>query len=125
MLRQYNAPHQQGGHNPLGVGVIPTGAIFYLQDDHVLRRGDKPICRAPWQVVGWLPRRIEATRRSEDGKWRPSFNSRPMTTAIVKSLRDGRTAYVSAHMLEVHEDIGLRADPSDYPDKPNLDLWRR
>lgn len=125
MLRQYNAQRQMGGHNPLGVGIIPTGAIFYLQDDQLLRRGDKPICRTPWQVVGWLPRRIEASRRSDDGQWLPSFNSRPMSTAIVKSLRDGRTAHVSAHALEVHEDFGLRIDGCDYPDKPNLDLWRR
>ena len=33
MLRQYHAPRRQGGDNPLGVGTIALGAVFYLQDD--------------------------------------------------------------------------------------------
>ncbi len=52
MIRQYGAHRSMGGHNPLRVGVIPTGAIFYLQDDVWWRdrfRG-KPVCRTPWIV---------------------------------------------------------------------------
>ncbi|HME24139.1 MAG TPA: hypothetical protein VKI44_22870 [Acetobacteraceae bacterium] len=33
MIREYHAQRRQGGHNPLGIGVIPAGAIFYLQPD--------------------------------------------------------------------------------------------
>lgn len=38
-----------GGYNPLRVGVIPVGAIFYAQDDGWWRGRDhdKPVCRAP------------------------------------------------------------------------------
>ena len=32
MMRQYGAHRRMGGHNPLGVGVIAVGSIFYLQD---------------------------------------------------------------------------------------------
>jgi hypothetical protein len=49
MIRQYHAQRRRGVANPLGVGVIPAGAIFYLQDpgwwrDHY--RG-APMCRNP------------------------------------------------------------------------------
>lgn len=33
MLRQYHAQRRQGGDNPLGVGTVALGSIFYLQDD--------------------------------------------------------------------------------------------
>ena len=33
MIRQYFAHRRRGGCNPLGVGVIPVGAIFYIQDE--------------------------------------------------------------------------------------------
>ena len=56
MIRQYKAQRFKGGQNPLRIGVIPVGAIFYLQDDHWWReryRG-KPICREPWIVTAFL-----------------------------------------------------------------------
>jgi hypothetical protein len=33
VIRQYFAHRRCGGCNPLGVGVIPVGAIFYIQDE--------------------------------------------------------------------------------------------
>ena len=33
MIRQYLAHTRRGGCNPLGVGVTPVGAIFYIQDE--------------------------------------------------------------------------------------------
>ena len=33
MIRKYYAQRRQGGDNPLGVGIIPVGAIFYLQNE--------------------------------------------------------------------------------------------
>ena len=30
MIRQYHAQRRRGGHNPLGVGVIAVGSIFYV-----------------------------------------------------------------------------------------------
>jgi hypothetical protein len=32
MIRQYGGHRRRGGINPLGVGVIATGSIFYLQN---------------------------------------------------------------------------------------------
>jgi len=32
MIRQYGGQRRQGGANPLGVGVIATGSIYYLLD---------------------------------------------------------------------------------------------
>lgn len=32
MIRQYRAHRRRGGANPLGVGVIAAGSIYYLQD---------------------------------------------------------------------------------------------
>ena len=31
MIRQYKAPRRRGGYNPLGVGVIAVGSIYYLR----------------------------------------------------------------------------------------------
>jgi hypothetical protein len=33
MIRQYYAPRSRGGDNPLRVGIISSGAIFYLLDE--------------------------------------------------------------------------------------------
>jgi len=38
MIRQYGAQHCQGGDNPLRVGVVAAGSIFYLQDGAPVRR---------------------------------------------------------------------------------------
>ncbi len=54
MIRQYGAQRSQGGDNPLRVGVIATGSIFYLQEDAFFRdrHGGTAVCRAPWVVEG-------------------------------------------------------------------------
>jgi hypothetical protein len=52
MIRQYYAQRCRAGDNPLRIGVIPSGAIFYIQDNGWWRdryRG-APICRHPWNV---------------------------------------------------------------------------
>lgn len=38
MIRQYGAQRCQGGDNPLRVGVIAVGSLFYLQDGAPVRR---------------------------------------------------------------------------------------
>ena len=48
MIRQYFAPRCRGGSNPLRVGVIATGSIYYLQDEsYFVSVG----CSAPFQPV--------------------------------------------------------------------------
>jgi hypothetical protein len=52
MIRQYRARRRRGGVNPLGVGVIATGSIYYLQDRGFFhdRFGGWLVCRNPWIV---------------------------------------------------------------------------
>lgn len=52
MMRQYGAQRCRGGDNPLRVGTIAVGSVFYLQDQGYFRAryGEAPICRAPWIV---------------------------------------------------------------------------
>jgi len=49
MIRQYYAQRARGGHNPLRVGVIPVGAILYLQNELWWRDrfGGCAVCRGP------------------------------------------------------------------------------
>ena len=72
MIRQYFAHRRRGGCNPLGVGVIPVGAIFYIQDEGWWRdryRG-APICRDPWIVEAFLNGTLAAAHRDADsGRW--------------------------------------------------------
>ena len=74
MIRQYFAHRRRGrgGCNPLGVGVIPVGAIFYIQNEGWWRdryRG-APICRNPWMVEAFLNGTLAAARRNaETGMW--------------------------------------------------------
>ena len=93
MMREYHAHRRQGGHNPLGVGVIPAGAIFYLQDDHWWRdryRG-RPSCREPWIVEAFLNGTLAAARRNPvTGRWEDIYMARRSDTAVVRSLRNGR-----------------------------------
>jgi len=35
-MRQYGAQRRRGGDNPLGIGVIAVGSLFYLQDEAAL-----------------------------------------------------------------------------------------
>jgi hypothetical protein len=123
MIRQYYAQRRRGGDNPLGVGVIPAGAIFYLQPDCWWRdryRG-KPVCRDPIIVEAFLNGTVAAARRNPDtGRWEDLFLAGRSDIAIVRSLRDGRRAMVAVRILILHEDEGLRRDPATYPELPML-----
>ena len=65
MLRQYHAQRRQGGDNPLGVGTVALGSIFYLQDDGYWRArfGHTAVCRTPWIVESFLNGQYHAARR--------------------------------------------------------------
>ena len=72
MIRQYYAQRAQGGDNPLRVGVIAVGSIYYLQDQSCFRdpSGGQAVCRTPWQVQGFLNSTLAAARRNRDtGLW--------------------------------------------------------
>ena len=125
MIRQYYAQRCRGGDNPLRVGVIPAGAIFYLQDDGWWRdrfRG-APSCSNPWIVEGFLNGLMCAARRNRDtGRWENVYISGRSDMAIIRSLRDGNRRQVAVRTLIHHEDEGLRRDPDTYPDLPKDSL---
>ncbi len=128
MYRQYHATRHQGGENPFGIGVIPVGAIFYLQNNAWWRdrfRG-RPSCRNPWIVESVLNGIMAAARRNQiTGLWEDAHLSRRSETAVVRSLRDGGRSVVSIRLLIRHEEEGLRRDPATYPDLPCLARHRR
>src|SRR5271165_3580208 len=72
MIRPHHAHRRQGGHNPRGIGVIPAGAIFYLQPESWWRdryRG-QPRCRDPWIVEAFLNGTLAAARCNPlTGRW--------------------------------------------------------
>jgi hypothetical protein len=123
MIRQYDAQRCRGGDNPLRVGVIPSGAIFYIQDEGWWRdrfRG-APICRNPWIVEGFLNGVLCAARRNRDtGRWEDAYIAGRSDMATVRSLRDGRRRHVAVRILILHEDEGLRRDSASYPDLPQI-----
>ncbi len=127
MIRQYYAQRRRGGLNPLGVGVIPVGAVFYLQDEGWWRdryRG-APVCRNPWVVEAFLNGTIGAARRNrETGLWEDIYAAGRSDLAVVRSLRDGRRRTVAVRILILHEEHGLAVEPCGYPDLPDLRLWR-
>ena len=127
MIRQYYAQRCCGGDNPLRVGIIPTGSIFYLQDEAWWRdrfRG-AAVCRDPYIVEGFLNGVLGAARRNSDtGRWEDVYMSGRSDMAIVRSLRDGRRSRVAVRTLILHEDEGLRRDPATYPDLPKVHVRR-
>ena len=127
MIRHYYAQRCRGGDNPLRVGVIPSGAVFYLQDECWWRdrfRG-APICRNPWIVEGFLNGVLCAARRNRDtGRWEDVSMAGRSDMAIVRSLRDGRRRQVAVRALILHEDEGLRRDPATYPDLTKVRVKR-
>ncbi|MEO8715413.1 MAG: hypothetical protein ABI369_10400, partial [Acetobacteraceae bacterium] len=127
LIRQYGALRCRGGDNPLRVGTIPVGAIFYIQDDGWWRdryRGP-PICRNPWIVEAFLNGMIHASRRNRDTGLREStYAARRSDMAVVRSLRDGRRRRIAVRALVLHENEGLAAAPVGYPDLPNMRDWR-
>ena len=127
MIRQYGAQRCRGGDNPLRVGIIPVGAIFYIQDEGWWRdryRG-APMCRNPWIVEAFLNGTIAAARRNRDtGLWEDVYFARRSDMAQVRSLRDERSRRIAVRTLILHEDHGLTAGDVGYPRLPDLRLWR-
>jgi len=113
MIRLYHAHRRQGGHNPLGIGVIPAGAIFYLQPESWWRdryRG-QPRCRDPWIVEAFLNGTLAAARCNPlTGRWEDIYVARRSDFALLRSLRHGRRQVVAVRVLILHEDEGLRCD---------------
>lgn len=123
MIRQYYAQRCRGGYNPLRIGVIPCGAIFYIQSDSWWRdryRG-RPICREPWIVEAFLNGTIAAGRRNHDtGFWESVYISGRSDMAVIRSLRSNRRREILVRALILHEDEGLRADDGGYPTLPAI-----
>lgn len=124
MIRQYYAQRCRGGYNPLRVGVIPAGAVFYIQNDGWWRdryRG-RPVCREPWIVEAFLNGTVGAGRRNaETGRWEDVYVAGRSDMALVRSLQNGRRRQIPVRTLILHEDEGLRRDEATYPDLP---AWR-
>ncbi len=129
MMRQYGAHRARGGDNPLRVGVIPVGAIFYLQDQAFFRDrfGGRAICRTPWAVEGFLNGTLGAARRNRDtGLWEDVYTSGRSDAALVRSLRDRRVVRtVAVRSLIVHEELGLCRQPTGYPTLPDVPRLRQ
>jgi hypothetical protein len=123
MIRQYFAQRCRSGRNPLRVGVIPVGAIFYLQNEDWWRDryGGARVCRNQWIVEAFLNGVLHAARRNrETGLWEDVYIAGRSDMAVVRSLRNGRRRTIAVRTLILHEDEGLRRDPSTYPDLPNI-----
>lgn len=121
MLRQYFASRRQGGANPLGVGVVALGSIFYIQDEAFWRyryRG-RPTLRNPWIVEAFLNGELHAARCDPVSRpWLSIFMANRTDTARIRPLRDGRTATIAIRVLQLHEDAGLGAEGNRYPSLP-------
>lgn len=127
MIRQYFAHRRRGGCNPLGIGVISVGAVFYIQDEgwwRVRYRG-APICRNPCMVEGFFNGILAAVRRNpRTGLWQNAYLAGRSDMALVRSLRDGRRTRIAVRILILHEEHGLAAEPCGYPDIPNMKFYR-
>ena len=126
MIRQYGAQRARGGDNPLRVGVIAVGSIYYIQADGFFRDcwSSRAVCRCPWQVEGFLNGILAAARRNRDtGVWEDTHRSGRSDMALVRSLRDRRIVrQVLVRTLILHDDLGLSKGPTAYPTLP--DVWR-
>lgn len=127
MMRQYFAHRRRGGDNPLGVGVVAVGSIYYLQDQGFFRDrfGGRANCRTPWVVEAFLNGLYHAARRNPaTGRWVSVHMSGRSDMAMVRSLRDGRRQEVAVRTLELHDDLGLWKEPTGYPSFPELRFYR-
>ncbi len=128
MIRQYGAQRSQGGDNPLRVGVVAVGSIFYLQDKAFFRdrHGGTAVCRVPWIVEGFLNGTVGAVRRNrERGRWEDTFRSGRSDMALVRSLRDRRRVrQVAVRTLILHDDLGLTKGITAYPTLPDVQRLR-
>ncbi|WP_338929221.1 hypothetical protein WDZ11_22290 (plasmid) [Roseomonas mucosa] len=128
MLRQYHAPRRQGGYNPLGVGTIALGSVFYLQDEGYWRARFRaaPIARVPWIVEAFLNGQYHAARRDPaTGHWRSVYVPNRTDLALLRSLRDGRRAAVAIRTLQLHEEEGFAWPDNRYPPLPAPSCFRR
>ena len=128
MIRQYGAQRSQGGDNPLRVGVVAAGSIFYLQDEAFFRdrHGGTAVCRTPWIVEAFLNGTMGAARRNRDtGRWEDVFLSGRSDMALVRSLRDRRQLrQVAVRTLILHDDLGLTKGTTAYPTLPDVHRLR-
>lgn len=127
MIRQYGAQRRRGGTNPLGVGMIAGGSIYYLQDRDFFdsRLGGLAVCRDPWIVECFLNGVVGAGRRNRDtGLWENVIISGRSDTAVVRSLRTGRRQIVGVRLLQLHDDQLLTKQVTNYSTLPNLALYR-
>ena len=123
MLRQYHAQRRQGGDNPLGVGTVALGSIFYLQDDGYWRArfGRTAVCRTPWIVESFLNGQYHAARRDPaTGRWLSVYAANRTDLAMLRSLRDSRRQSVAIRLLQLHEDEGFGLPDNRYPTLPTL-----
>ena len=128
MIRQYFAQRFQGGTNPLRVGVVATGSIFYLQDkgffcdDH----GGPAICRTPWIVEAFLNGRCCAARRDPvtGVGWTP-FSAAGRTWPWFARCATVAASRSAVRILQLHDDLGLSKEPTRYPSLPDLHFYRR
>ena len=128
MLRHYFAQRCRGGDNPLRIGTIAIGSIYYVQPDHWWRerfRG-KADCREPWMVEAFFNGTIEAARRDpETREWRSLYITGRSDFALIRSLRTGRVQRISVRNLHLHDDEGLSHSVQNYPTLPPPSLVER
>lgn len=126
MMRQYGASRWQGGDNPLRVGTVAVGTVFYIQDWSFFhaRHGEAAVCRNPWMVEAFLNGTVGASRRNRDtGLWESTYRSGRSDMAVVRSLRDGRRQHVAVRVLALHEELGLARGDAPYPTLPDLRFY--
>ncbi len=127
MTRLYGAQRRRGGANPLGVGVIAAGSLYYLQNASWFsdRYPGPPVCRDPWRIEAFENGLLHAAQRDPNtGHWRSSYWSGRSDMAVVRSLRDGRQRSVSVRLLILHDDLGLNKGTTAYPTLPDLRFYR-
>lgn len=124
MIRQYFAHRRRGGCNPLGVGVIPVGAIFFIQDDGWWRdryRG-APICRDPWIVEAFLtelslpPTETLTTAAGRTSPW-PVGRIRPSSDRCATAAA-ARSPFVSSSSTRTWAYGGTRRPIRTSPTRP-------
>jgi hypothetical protein len=121
MFRQYFAQRCRGGDNPLRVGTIAVGAIYYIQPDPWWRERfwGSPTRREPWMVEAFLNGTVEAARRDpETRQWCSLYVKGRSDFALVRSLRTGRREQIAVRILQLHDDQGLLPGMQAYPALP-------
>ncbi|GLR66912.1 hypothetical protein GCM10010909_15920 [Acidocella aquatica] len=121
MIRHYFAQRSRGGDNPLRIGTIAIGAIYYIQPDHWWRERFRgaPTCREPWIVEAFFNGTVEAAFRDPSTRqWRSLYIKGRSDVALIRSLRTGRSQRIAVRILQLHDDEGLSPGPQSYPTLP-------